>query len=40
MNVVSTKWVFKNKTDKHGIVTRNKLRQVVQGYTKVEVDFD
>jgi hypothetical protein len=24
-NVVGTKWVFRNKQDEHGVVTRNKL---------------
>ena len=27
-NVIGTKWVFWNKQDKHGIVTRNKARLV------------
>ena len=27
-NVIGTKWVFRNKQDKHGIVTRNKARLV------------
>jgi len=39
--VIGTKWIFKNKFDKHGIVIRNKSRLVAQGYTQVEgVDFD
>jgi hypothetical protein len=25
-NVVGTKWVFRNKQDEHGVVTRNKAR--------------
>ena len=41
VNVIGTKWIFKNKSDEHGIVTRNKSRLVAQGYTQVEgVDFD
>ena len=41
VNVISTKWIFKNKSDEHGTVIRNKSRLVAQGYTKVEgVDFD
>ncbi|KAM2279879.1 hypothetical protein ACFX1S_040660 [Malus domestica] len=40
-NVIGTKWVFRNKTDEHGIITRNKARLVAQGYTQVEgLDFD
>ena len=41
VNVIGTKWIFKNKSDEHGIVIRNKSRLVAQGYTQVEgVDFD
>jgi len=40
-NIIGTKWIFKNKTDEHGIVIRNKARLVAQGYTQIEgVDFD
>jgi hypothetical protein len=40
-NVVSTKWVFCNKQDEHGVVTRNKARLVAKGYSQVEgLDFD
>jgi hypothetical protein len=40
-NVVGTKWVFRNKQDEHGIVTRNKARLVAKGYSLVEgLDFD
>jgi len=39
-NVIETKWVFRNKQDEHGVVTRNKARLVAQGYTQVEgLDF-
>jgi hypothetical protein len=31
-NVVGTKWVFHNKQDEHGVVTRNKARLVAKGY--------
>jgi hypothetical protein len=31
-NVVGTKWVFRNKQDEHGVVTRNKARLVAKGY--------
>ncbi|TYJ98791.1 gag-pol polyprotein [Cucumis melo var. makuwa] len=41
VNVIGTKWVFKNKTDEAGCVTKNKARLVAQGYTQVEgIDFD
>jgi hypothetical protein len=30
-NVVGTKWVFRNKQDEHGVVTRNKARLVAVG---------
>jgi hypothetical protein len=40
-NVVGTKWVFCNKQDEHGVVTRNKDRLVAKGYSQVEgLDFD
>ncbi|KAA0033928.1 envelope-like protein [Cucumis melo var. makuwa] len=36
-----TKWIFKNKSDEVGCVTKNKARLVAQGYAQVEgVDFD
>jgi hypothetical protein len=39
-NVVGTKWVFRNKQDEHGVVTRNKGRLVAKGYSQVEgLDF-
>ncbi|GJW38393.1 putative ribonuclease H-like domain-containing protein [Tanacetum coccineum] len=38
---IGTKWVFRNKKDKRGIVVRNKARLVAQGYTKEEgIDYD
>ena len=41
VNVIGTKWIFKNKSDEHGTVIRNKSKLVVQGYTQVEgIDFD
>jgi hypothetical protein len=40
-NVVGTKWVFQNKQDEHGVVTRNKTRLVAKGYSQVEgLDFN
>jgi hypothetical protein len=39
-NIIGTKWVFRNKKDEFGIVTRNKARLVAQGYTQIEgLDF-
>jgi hypothetical protein len=39
-NVVGTKWVFRNKQDEHGVVTRNKARLVAKGYSQVKgLDF-
>ena len=41
MNVIGTKWIFKNKFNEHGHVTRNKDRLVYEGYAQVEgVDFE
>ncbi|GKE84530.1 copia protein, partial [Tanacetum coccineum] len=38
---IGTKWVFKNKKDERGIVIKNKVRLVAQGYTQEEgVDYD
>ena len=40
-HVIGTKWIFKNKTDEDGEISRNKSRLVAQGYTQLEgVDFD
>ena len=36
MNVIGTKWIFKNKFNEHGHVTRNKSRLVCKGYAQVE----
>jgi hypothetical protein len=41
INVVGTKWVFRNKQDEHRVVTRNKARLVEKCYSQVEgLDFD
>jgi hypothetical protein len=34
-NVVGTKWVFRNKQDEYGVVTRNNARLVAKGYAQV-----
>ena len=31
-NVIGTKWVFRNKLDENGEITRNKARLVCKGY--------
>ncbi|GJW37949.1 copia protein [Tanacetum coccineum] len=36
-----TKWVFRNKLDENGVVSRNKARLVAQGYNQQEgIDYD
>nr|GEX42943.1 copia protein [Tanacetum cinerariifolium] len=36
MTIIGTKWVFRNKLDEKGIVSRNKARLVAQGYNQHE----
>jgi hypothetical protein len=36
-NVIGTKWVFRNKLNEDGQVTRNKARLVCKGYLKLKV---
>jgi hypothetical protein len=41
LNIVGTKWVFHNKQDEYGVVTRNKARLVTKGNSQVKcLDFD
>jgi len=35
INVLGTKWVFRNKQDENGEVTRNKARLVAQSFAQV-----
>jgi hypothetical protein len=38
---MNTKWVYRNKLNEHGHVTRNKARLVCKGYAQVEgIDFE
>ncbi|GKB77052.1 putative ribonuclease H-like domain-containing protein, partial [Tanacetum coccineum] len=38
---IGTKWVYRNKKDKRGVVVRNKARLIVQGYRQEEgIDYD
>jgi hypothetical protein len=40
-NVIGTKWVFRNKLNEDGQVTRNKARLVYRGYAQIEgIDFE
>ena len=40
MNIIDTKWVFKNKLDEQGIIVRNKARLVAKGYNQEEgIDY-
>nr|GEX28165.1 copia protein [Tanacetum cinerariifolium] len=41
MKIIGTKWVFKNKLDENGIVSRKMARLVAQGYNQQEgIDYD
>jgi len=36
MNIIGTKWVFRNKVDESSVITRNKVRLVAKGYNQEE----
>ncbi len=39
--MIPVRWVFRNKLDEDGIVTRNKARLVAKGYSQQEgIDYD
>ena len=39
--VIDTRWVFRNKLDEKGTVTRNKARLVAKGFSQAEgIDYD
>ncbi|GKA50531.1 retrovirus-related pol polyprotein from transposon TNT 1-94 [Tanacetum coccineum] len=41
MTIIGTKWVFRNKLDENGVVSRNKARLVSQGYNQQEgIEYD
>nr|GEW61083.1 retrovirus-related Pol polyprotein from transposon TNT 1-94 [Tanacetum cinerariifolium] len=41
MTIIGTKWVFRNKFDENGVVSRNKARLVAQGYDQQEgISYD
>nr|GEW12273.1 copia protein [Tanacetum cinerariifolium] len=41
MTIIGTKWVFKNKLEENGVVSRNKVRLLAQGYNQQEgIDYD
>nr|GEU78231.1 copia protein [Tanacetum cinerariifolium] len=41
MTIIGTKWMFRNKLDENGIVSRNKARLVAQGYNQQEgINYD
>src|SRR4051812_27278590 len=40
-NAISTKWIFKNNQDEHGIKVRNRAILVAQGFSQIEgIDYE
>ena len=40
-SAIGTKWVFRNKKDENGVLIRNKVRLVAQGYCQEEgIDYE
>ena len=40
MNIIGSKWVFRNKLNEDGVITRNKARLVAKGYNQEEgIDY-
>ncbi|GKF46160.1 retrovirus-related pol polyprotein from transposon TNT 1-94, partial [Tanacetum coccineum] len=41
ITIIGTKWVFRNKLEENGVVSRNKARLVAQGYNQQEgIDYN
>ncbi|GKE52113.1 retrovirus-related pol polyprotein from transposon TNT 1-94 [Tanacetum coccineum] len=41
MTIIGTKWVYRNKLDENGVVSRNNARLVAQGYNQQEnINYD
>lgn len=39
--IIDTRWVFRNKMDENGVITRNKYRLVEKGYNWAEgIDYE